>query len=89
MSAVALTTVSTSSVIACDNQDFEANLLNEKVSQDLKLTNVNGEGLLITTINIDENDKSQVTWKINKTNIKVINLVKMIKELKMKKVFNF
>ncbi|WP_339042243.1 hypothetical protein [Spiroplasma endosymbiont of Apeira syringaria] len=58
MSAVALTTVSTSSVISCDNQDFEENLLNAKVSQGLKLTNATGEGLLMPTINIDENDKS-------------------------------
>ncbi|WP_395473476.1 hypothetical protein [Spiroplasma endosymbiont of Nomada rufipes] len=89
MSAVTLTTVSTSSVIACDNQDFEENLLNAKVSQGLKLTNANGEGLLMPTINIDENDKSQVTWKINPTNIKVINLIKNDKKAKDEESFQF
>ncbi|WP_338957668.1 hypothetical protein [Spiroplasma endosymbiont of Tiphia femorata] len=89
MSAVTLTTVSTSSVIACDNQDFEENLLNAKVSQGLKLTNATGEGLLMPTINIDENDKSQVTWKINPTNIKVINLIKNDKKAKDEESFQF
>ncbi|WP_342261450.1 hypothetical protein [Spiroplasma endosymbiont of Notiophilus biguttatus] len=89
MSTVALTTVSTSSVIACDNQDFEENLLNAKVSQNLKLTNATGEGLLMPIINVDENDKSQVTWKINTTNIKVINLVKNDKRAKDEESFQF
>lgn len=90
LGAVSLSTVAASSVVACGGGDNDSTkLLNGKVSQNLKLTDTNGKGLRLPTINVDYTDKSKVTWKIDETSIKINELVKNDKKAKDKESFDF